>query len=159
MSSAYYPKDDSVYRRSVEVQRLSIPFLITHNATPASKVLSVDEPSLLFLGVQGINNLTVASGAFDTSAEQSAITFASATDTTGIFSILCRINEPLVKVMSVTIVARDGSSSVPGTSPTGASGTFITSLGNKIVANFSGAVNLATTDGNYTLVVEYIAHQ
>lgn len=158
MSSAYYPKDDLVDRRSLKVQKLTIPFYITHNAVPASKVVASDEPALLFLGVQGINNLTVASGAFDTSAEQSAITFASATDTTGVFSLLLRVNEQIIKVMYVRVSQRSASEVVSGTAPTGAS-AWISSLGNKIVANIDSSVNLATTDGDYVLEVEYIAAQ
>jgi hypothetical protein len=162
MSSAYYPKDDLVYGRSVKVQRLTIPFYITHNATPASKVISVDEPGLLFLDVQGINNCTVASGAFDTSAEAAGITFASPSDTGGSFSLLCRIGngaELIQKVMSVKVSARNGAiSGILCAPPTGATtNEFVTSLGDKIVANVSSSLNLATTDGDLVLEVEYIA--
>ena len=164
MSSAYYPKDDLVYGRSVKVQRLSIPFYITHNATPASKVISVDEPGLLFLDVQGINNCTVAAGAFDTSAEAAGITFASPTDSTGAFSLLVRIgngSELIQKVMSVKCSSRNGAvSGILCSPPTGAlSGSveFITSLGDKIVANVASGINLSTTDADLILEVEYIA--
>jgi len=158
MSSAYYPKNDATYKRSVKVQKLSIPFFIQHNATPANKVVTPDAPELLFLGVQGINNLTVASGAFDSSAEQSAITFASANDASGIFSLLVRVGEQVSKVMYVRISRRDGSEVVAGTAPTGAS-AWISSLGDKIVANVDSAVDLSAADGNYVLEVEYIAHE
>lgn len=157
---SYYPKDDQVERRSLLVQKLTIPLFVTANATPASKVIVSDEPSLLFYNTQGNGNCTVAAGAFDTSAEAAAITFASATDTTGIFSVLVRTNEqnPLVKVMYVRIVRRDGNESVMGT-PCSGSAQFLTSVGNKIVADFDSAVNLATTNGDYCLEVEYIAAQ
>lgn len=161
MSSAYMPKDDQCYRRSVEVQKLTIPFFITANATPASKTVVSDEPSLLFLDVQGINNCTVASGAFDTSAEAAAITFQTPSDTAGQFSVLVRTNEPnaLVKVMYCRVVSRsvqnEGGS---GTPSSGSSPSFLTSVGNKIVADFTiSGLNLATTNGDLCLEVEYIA--
>lgn len=158
---SYYPKDDQVERRSLLVQRLVIPLFIGHNATPASKSIVSDEPSLLFYNTEGNGNCTVAAGAYDSSAEQSGITFASASDATGVFSILLRSNEPnaLIKVMAVKCVRRDGSELICGTPPTGSSPQFLTSVGNKIVANFDSAVNLATTDGDYCIEVEYIAAQ
>lgn len=163
MSSSYYPKDDSTYHRSVEVQKLTIPFFITHNATPASKVITVDAPALLFLDVQGINNCTVASGAFDSSAEQSAITFASPSDTAGSFSLLVRVGngqELVGKVMYARVVSRSNVApgvSVMGQPSSGSSPAYITLLGDKVVCDVVTGVNLATTDGDFCLELEYIA--
>jgi hypothetical protein len=165
MSSAYYPKDDLTYGRSVKVQSLTIPFYITANATPASKTLAVDEPGLLFLNVQGINDCTVAAGAFDTSTEQSAITFATPTDSTGAFGLLVRVgngSELILKVMSVTVSSRNGAvSGILCSPPTGANSTpaveYITLLGDKLVANVASGIDLATTNADLVLKVEYIA--
>jgi hypothetical protein len=173
MSSAYYPKDDQVARRSVEVQKLSIPFFITANATAASKSISCDEPSLLFLDVQGINQCTLAAGAFDSSAEASSITYQTLTsgDASGLISVLVRTNEPnaLVKVMSCKLVNRAGGTSSNGTwlgaQSTGSSPGFIvasiagSTVGNKIVADFATGINLSTTNADLCLEVEYIAAQ
>jgi hypothetical protein len=56
MSSGFQPRSAPVLQRSIEVQRLSIPFSITSNAVPASKVLQSDD-SYLFLETQGISNV------------------------------------------------------------------------------------------------------
>lgn len=57
MSSGWEPKSSEVLQRSIEVQRLSIPFEILSNALPASKVLGSDESSVLFLETQGNSQL------------------------------------------------------------------------------------------------------
>ena len=145
---------------------LVLPFSITHNATPANKTITNDNPSVLFLKLQGTGQdyTTVANGGFDTSAESSAITFATATDTTGVFNVLVRCGEAVGKVISVALyetgaTAIGDTSGAPeilmGTSPTGAPSTFLTSVGDKIVANFDSAVNFATTDYNGYVKVIY----
>jgi hypothetical protein len=57
MSSGFQPRNQQVLQRSIEVARLSIPFGITANATPANKVLSSDETSILYLETQGISQV------------------------------------------------------------------------------------------------------
>lgn len=52
MANTFQPKDDVVSKRSLEVQRLVIPFKITAAVSPASKTLRSDEPSILFLNTQ-----------------------------------------------------------------------------------------------------------
>lgn len=156
---SFNAKQENVQKRALKVQKLSIPFYITANATPASKVVTRDEPSLLFLNVQGISGISVAAGAFDSSAEASAITFASAADATGVFSALVRIGEPLAKVCSAMIVSRSGASDiVAATFPTGAT-SGISSLGDKIVLNFDCARDFSSADGDYCLQVEYVVSE
>lgn len=153
--SSYDAKQSNVLARQLKVQRLSIPFLITANATPASKTVSVDEPSILFLNVEGISGITVAAGAL-TTAELAAITFATATDSTGVFNALVKIDESLSKVCSAQIVSRAGASDiVAATFPTGAT-SGITLLGNKIVLNLDSGRNFASANGDYCLEVEYV---
>ena len=153
---AYEAKNQQVRARQLKVQKLSIPFLIGTHATPASKTVTRDEPALLFLGVEGINGLTVALGAFDTSAEVGAITFATAADTTGIFSAVVRIGEQLSKVCSAKIVSRAGTSDVvAATFPTGAT-AGISSVGDKIVLNFDAGRDFSSVAGSYCLEVEYV---
>lgn len=53
----YQPKDVDVYNRQLKVQRLSIPFKITHNATPASKTLTNDDAQILSLQTQGLSQV------------------------------------------------------------------------------------------------------
>lgn len=153
---AYDAKNELVRGRQLKVQEICIPFLITANATPASKVLTKDEPALLFLKVEGIDQCTVAAGAFDTSAEASAITFATAADATGIFSCLVRISEPLAKVCSARIISRAGTSDqVAATFPTGAT-SGISSVGDKIVLNFDAGRDFSSANGDYCLEIKYV---
>jgi|ERR1035437_803018 hypothetical protein len=57
MSSGFQPKDQEVLTRAIKVQRLVIPFIINHNAVPASKGIGSDESSVLFLETQGDSQL------------------------------------------------------------------------------------------------------
>jgi hypothetical protein len=119
-------------------------------------VLTKDEPALLFLSVQGINECTTSTGCFDSSAEQSAITFASATDSTGVFSCVVKVFEPLAKVCNARIISRAGSSDiVSATFPTGAT-SGISSGGDKIVLNFDAGRDFSSANGDYCLEVEYV---
>lgn len=153
---SYDAKNELVRARQLKVQKLSIPFFIDANATPASKTVTRDEPALLFLNVEGISGITLAAGAVDSAAELSAITFATATDATGVFNALVRIGESLLKVCSAKIVSRAGASDiVAATFPTGAT-SGITSVGDKIVLNFDAGRDFSSADGDYCLEVEYV---
>ncbi len=57
MSSGFQPKNSEVLQRSIEVQRLVIPFNITADLVPADKVLATDEASILFLETQDKSQL------------------------------------------------------------------------------------------------------
>lgn len=153
---SYFPKDSAVAQKQLRVQELCLNFAVTANATPASVVVSVDDPSLLFLKTEGTNRITLAAGAVDSAAELSAITFASATDATGIFNALVRINEPLAKVVCAQLVSRTTTESLAGTL-TSAPATGITSAGDKIVLNFDSAGNFATTNYDGCIIVRYLA--
>lgn len=152
MSVSYQAKDSLVLARQLKVQKLSIPFFITTNATPASKVLSVDEPALLFLAVEGIDQITPALDTGDT-----APTLATATDTTGIFSVMVKINEVLSKVVSAKITRRNGQEVISLTLPSAPTTGIIAGTNqNKIVLNADSAVNFATTSYDACLEVEYV---
>lgn len=153
---SYQAKNELVRGRQLKVQEVSIPFKITANATPASKTVERDEPALLFLNVEGISGITLAAGAVDSSAELSAITFATATDSTGVFNALVRIGEQLRKVCSARIVSRNGTSDiVAATFPTGAT-SGISSVGDKVVLNFDAGRSFASVDGDYCLEIKYV---
>lgn len=101
---AYQAKDDKVLARQLKVQRLVIPFSIVGNATPASVVQRSDEPAILFLRTEGVDDITVASGALDSG---DVATYAdAAVNSTGIFNILVRVNELVEKVCSARIYRR-----------------------------------------------------
>lgn len=156
MGESYNAQNEIVLGKQLKVQELALNFSIVGNATPASKVVSVDDPALLFLNVQGISGITVASGAVDSSEELSAITFSTATDSSGVFNILVRIDEPVLKVCAAYIVQRNGAN-VTSATLTSAPSNSITSGGNKFV--FNATAPAAFTSGTYDacLVVKYEA--
>lgn len=54
---SFESENSKVDSRELKVQRLVIPFTVTANTTPALVVLRNDEPSILFLQSQGINQI------------------------------------------------------------------------------------------------------
>jgi hypothetical protein len=153
---SYEAKNQLVRNRQLKVQELAIPLYITGNAAPASKTLANDEPALLFIKTEGLNQITVANGAMDSSSELSAITFATSNDANGVFSLCLKINEQVSKVCSAQLVRRDGNETICCTFPTGAS-SGISSGGDKIVLNADSAVDLSAADYNGCLIVRYVA--
>lgn len=138
-------KDSQVLGRQLKVQRLCIPFSITANATPASVVLANDEPSVLFLKTEGVDQIAAA--------DDGSPSFTAANDINGIFNILVVLNESVAKVMNARVVGRDVAKDFICTL---ANTTGLTAAGDKIVLNCDGDVNLATTNLNACLVVEYV---
>lgn len=150
---SYQAKDSTVDNRQLKVQRLVIPFTITGNATPASKVIAADEPSLLFFKTEGLDQITVASGALESG--EVLPTLATATDSTGVINALVKINEPLAKVMSVKVIGRTATAlDKQGTILAFTTGS--TNSGKSIVCNLTTAVNLASASIDAALEVEYI---
>lgn len=150
----YDAKHELVRARQLKVQRLSMPFFITGNGTPASKTIAYDEPALVFIKTEGLDHITVARGAMDSAEELAAITF-SVDDSDGKIAVCVRVGEAVDKVCSVRLTSRAANESVVGTAPTGAT-EFITSEGDKIVANFDTAVDLSAANADFTLEVEYV---
>lgn len=144
--SNYNSKDPQVLGRQLKVQRLSIPFLITANATPASVAISCDEPSVLFLKTEGVDQIAAA--------DDGSPSFTAANDANGIFNILVVLNESVAKVMNATVQSRTVVNKIFGCSL--ANTTGLTAAGDKIVLNCDSDVNLATTDLNACLIVEYV---
>jgi len=155
----YQAQNELTLSRQLKVVELAIPFSVTANATPASKTVTRDEPAMLFVNVEGISGITLANGAVDTAAELSAITFATATDTTGVYNLLLRVGEQVSKVVSAQVVKNNvggaSSEAITCTYPTGAT-SGITSLGDKLVFNCDTNTSFATTDYSATLVVRYV---
>lgn len=146
---SFEAKKSQVRGRQLKVQRLVIPFKITANATPASKVITSDEPSLLFLKVEGIDQITEASGAL--ASGETLPSLASATDSTGVFNLLVKIDEEVEKVCLVRVTGRDGTQlSKQGQILASSSG------GKTIVCNLTSGVNLASASLDGVLEVEYV---
>lgn len=150
---SFEPKDSQVASRALKVQKLSIPIAITGNAIPASKVLASDEPSLVFIKTEGLDQITVAKGALETG--ETLPTLATATDATGVINVLVKINEPLSKVMSVKLIGRTATAlDKQGTVLAFTTGS--TNSGKSIVANFTTGVDLAAASIDACLEVEYV---
>lgn len=98
----FQPKDSQVLARQLKVERLVIPFSIVGNATSTSVVASSDEPSLLFFATEGVDGITAA-----LSASETATFTVSPNDTSGIFNVLLKTSQPVVKVCALRFSLRD----------------------------------------------------
>lgn len=149
---SYESKNSLVQGRQLKVQRLVIPFTVTANATPASVVLRSDEPGILFLRSEGVDQITTASGAL-ASGETATYTNAPV-DANGILNLFVKIQpeDSCSKVMQARIVSRITGVDQP---------VFLgdadgkSSLGN-IMLTLDSTVNFATTNFDACLEVEYI---
>jgi hypothetical protein len=165
MSSGYYPKSYPVMQRAIEVQRLVIPFVINSNATPSSKVLQEDEPSVLFLQTQGATQITTSSGALDPGEAVPPFDLA-ASDASGAFNLLVNVapgevpvsnGDQPIKIMHAEISDRN----------TGARylcyhnviNPDIDVNGTKMLLNCASGVNFATTSLNGCLEIEYTVQE
>lgn len=153
---SFQAKDSIVLNRQLKVQRVVIPFTITGNATPASKVLANDEPSKLFFKTEGLNQITIANGAIETG--ETLPSLASATDATGVINALIKINEPLAKVMLVRVVGRS-STQLSRQGEILAFTTGSTNSGQSIVCNITTGVNLASANIDAAIEVEYVVSE
>jgi hypothetical protein len=156
MAVGFYPKGDRAFDRAIKVQRLTIPFLITHNATPASKTLATDEASVLFLQTQGLTQISTTSGALDPGQSVPTLDLAAA-DASGAFNLLVNVNiDQPVKIMHATI--SDRSVGTNYATYHNVSNPDIVTGGTtwQMLLNCASGVNLSTTDLNGCLEIEYI---
>lgn len=151
--SSYDPRDSQVLERKLEVQRLVIPLAITFNATPASKVLASDEPSLLFLQTQGLTQITTASGALNP-GEATPTFDLTAADSSGHINMLVRVNEPVAKIVQAMLV--DRATGVVYACYMNTTAAPLDASGKSLLLNASTGVSLATTSLNACLTVDYI---
>lgn len=147
--SNYNAKSELVLNRQLKVQRIVIPFVITGNATPASVAIAKDDPALLFLKTQGVDQITAALDSADGTP-----TFVSQNDANGLFSAMVKVGEPVGKVMHAMIVRRDahGFDTCKLADTDG-----ITAAGDKIVLDCDTGVDLSAANLNACLVLEYVA--
>lgn len=153
---AYEPKDPGVRGRALKVQELAIPFAITYHATAASKVVVSDEPSILFLNVEGITGISTATGAL--ASGEVAPSFATATDSTGVINLLVKVGEPMIKVMSAVVFSRAVAAGLSKPCNILAFAT-VTNAGQSIFLNCTTGVNLGTTSLDGVLIVKYIVDE
>lgn len=151
--SSYDSKSSLVLDRQLKVQRLVIPFTIVGNATPADKTRSVDEPSILFLSLEGTgqNDITAA-------LDGDTITYTDApADSTGIFNVYMKVGEVVSKICSARCQRLS-------TTLTDADDVCTVALGDANGLSADGNIGLtvdcaqALTSGTHNLVlqVEYI---
>jgi hypothetical protein len=146
--SNYYAKQELVQNRQLKVQELAIPLTITGNATPASVVVASDEPSIMFLKTEGVNKITAALDSGET-----APTFVSQVDASGLFSVMLKIGEPIGKVLSAQLITRNGHTA--GSAKL-ANTSGISANGDKICLDCDTAADLSAASLDACLVVKYI---
>jgi len=150
---SFNPKNEVVFNRSLKVQKLSIPFTVTGNATPASVVLRNDEPAVMFIKSEGVDQITAAIPSGET------VTFTTAPDDSdGILNILVKINEPILKLVSMRCANRASGAAIPAKLGS-ATGVSVVSSGSGtclMIVTDSG-VDYSSANEDACLEVEYIA--
>lgn len=138
-------KEAQVNDYEIKSRRLIVPFAITANATPASKVHATDLPEALELSTEG---KTAAAAAID-----SGCNFTTPVDSTGIFGILLHNLGTVKKLLDVQCV--NLSSGTIAVSRKGASSTGVTASGN-IAVSLDSSVDLSSVSLSGHLVADYI---
>ena len=146
---SYESKSAAVGSRQMAVEELAIPFVLTHNATPASVVLANDEPSVLFLKSEGVDKIaSIVSSLGDTAT----YTGAAIVDANGILALFINLGGDVCKkVISAQMVSRITGVSQPlflG------SATGISALGN-IMLKLDSAIDHTATDVDASIIVRY----
>lgn len=98
----YNAKNELVFSRQLKVERLVIPFSVVGNATSTSVSVASDEPAILFVATEGVDNITP-----NLSSNETATYSTSPNDTSGIFNILVKVQEPVKKLCSARLSLRD----------------------------------------------------
>lgn len=145
---SYDSKNSQVKGRQLKVQRLVIPFTITASATPSAVALSNDEPSLMFLQSEGVNQITAGA-----SGDTATFTDATPDDSDGELNIYIKIQPDDVckKVLRARMVSRATGVSQPVKL---GSASGISTNGN-IMLTLDSAVDHSTTNVDGCLEVEY----
>jgi hypothetical protein len=94
-------KNELTLGRQQKVQTLHIPFTIVGSATAASVSLTNDEPALLFLKTEGVDQITDALATSETATYTD-----SPSDANGVVNILVAVNESVTKVVGAQATSR-----------------------------------------------------
>lgn len=144
-------KNELVLNRQLKVQKLSIPFALTANATPASVVLANDEPAIMFLQSEGVNQITAALDTNETA------TFAtSPVDANGTLNVLIKVRESVLKVVSARMASRITGVAQPLFLGSATGITTGSGGGKSIMLTLDSSVNHATTNVDASIEVEYV---
>ena len=157
---SYDAKQSLVSDRQLKVQRLVVPFQVVGSATAADVALSNDEPSLVFLQSEGVDQITAALATDETAT----FTDATPTDSSGQLNVLIRIGEEVEKVCGAEILNLDADAftAVSGMAANLGSSTGITTGdagGKSIMLSLDTGDSHATGTHKRCLVVEYIVAQ
>lgn len=121
----YEAKDSLVRGAQLRTQELVLPYTYVGNATPASVVVTVQDPSILFIETES----TSAVGTSDISALiTSGETYTPADvsdDSDGEYNMLVRIKEKVKKVLSVECRNRQTGAVIPAKFTTAPSNSII----------------------------------
>lgn len=149
---SFQAKNELVRDAQLKVQTLRLPFAITANAVPASVVVGRDNPGVLFIKTEGVNQINAALDSNDT-----APTLAAANDIGGVFNIMVKIGEELKKVLGAKVVRRNGQEVISCTLTSAPADSIVAGGGrDKIILNADSAVNLSTTNFDGYVEVSYI---
>lgn len=148
---SYDSKNSQARGRQLKVQRLVIPFTITASATPSAVVLGCDEPGLMFLQSEGVDQITAALE----DGETASYTVSTPDDSDGELNIFIKLSpdESCSKVLRARVTSRTTGVSQPCMI---GDADGISSEGN-IMLTLDSAVDHSTTNVDATLEVEYIA--
>lgn len=152
---SYLPKESQVQKRALKVQSLVIPFQIVGSATPASVVLSNDEPSVLFMNSEGVTQISVAGGALDSGEAVPSFSLAKS-DAGGDVNCLVKVGEQIEKICQAQVIIRSSGAAVASY----ADATPISANGDKLLLNIENlpAFNSAVTVSG-CLKVDYIVQE
>jgi len=145
---SYSAKNEHVLNAQLKVQELCLRLAITGNATPASVVVAVDYPAVLFLRTEGVNKITAALDASDGTPS-----FVAQNDANGLFSAMIKVGEPVGKVLSAQLIRR----TAHGVDTCKLADTDgITAAGDKIVLDCDTGVDLSAANLDACLIVKYV---
>jgi hypothetical protein len=139
----YQAKNELVRGRQLKAQRLVIPFTITASATASAVVLRNDEPGVLFLKSEGVDQITAQLAAGETATYS-----VSPVDANGTLNMYIDLrDEDCVKVLAANVVDRLAGGSQPcklgdadGISSTGNIMLTMDSTVDHTAANFDGCL-------------------
>lgn len=145
---SYESRNSLVKGRQLKVQRLVIPFTVTASATPSAVVLRDDEPSVLFLKSEGVDQITGALASGETATYS-----VSPNDANGIMNLFIKIQpeDSCLKVHQANVRDRVNGGSQPCKL---GDADGISSAGN-IMLTMDSSVNHTTTNFDGCLEVEY----
>jgi len=152
--SSYYGKQELVMGSQLKVQSLSLHFFIDGDAVAANVKHRPDEPAVLFLKTEGVDDVTSSTGALDSG--EASPTFTAPSNAMGKFGCLIKVGEKIKRVVSAMAVRQDSPEVV---SCTLANSTGLSANGDKIVLNVDSAADLAAGDYRGAIEIHYVVDE